>query len=171
MNTKEYQREAIKFATFGEEMENEYLALGLSGEVGEVLNKLKKVIRDNGGQLTEDAARHIALEIGDVLWYVATIAQAQKIELSFDTHEKENVSLQGAIKFGMELQYQSFRVSDDLVGDRPCYPPNRLFTICSWLEIMSNYAGYTLEEVADMNIQKLTDRKNRGKIGGSGDDR
>lgn len=31
--------------------------------------------------------------------------------------------------------------------------------------------GYTLTEVADANIQKLSSRFERGKIGGSGDDR
>lgn len=171
MNINEYQKEAIKFAAFGNKMENEYLALGLSGEVGEVLNKLKKVIRDDGGQLTEDAARHIALEIGDVLWYVATIAHKEETSLFFAPRPKENVSLQEAIKFGMEVAYQSFRTSDDLIGGRVALSSNRLLVICSSLELLSNFAGYTLEEVADMNIQKLTDRQNRGKIGGSGDDR
>lgn len=171
MNIKEYQKEAIKFATFGNKMENEYLALGLSGEVGEVLNKLKKVIRDDDGQLMEDAARHIALEVGDVLWYVVTIAHKEKIRLLFTPHKKKNVPLKDAITFGMEVMYQSFRTSDDLVDGRLSFPPNRLLVICSALELLSNFAGYTLEEVADMNIQKLTDRKNRGKIGGSGDDR
>lgn len=171
MNIKDFQKEAIKFAAFGNKMENEYLALGLSGEVGEVLNKLKKIIRDDDGQLTEDAARHIALEVGDVLWYVVTIAHKEKIRLLFTQHKKENVSLQEAIKFGMEVAYQSFRTSDDLIGGRVALPPIRLLVICSSLELLSNFAGYTLEEVADMNIQKLTDRKNRGKIGGSGDDR
>jgi len=171
MNVKEYQKEAIKFAAFGDKMGNEYLALGLSGEVGEVLNKLKKIIRDDGGQLKEDAARHIALEVGDVLWYVVTIAHKEKIRLVFTPRKKEVVSLQDAIKFGMEVAYQSVRTSDDLVGGRLNFPTNRLYVICMMLELLSNFAGYTLEEVAEMNIQKLTDRKNRGKIGGSGDDR
>ena len=31
--------------------------------------------------------------------------------------------------------------------------------------------GYTLSEIAEMNIEKLADRKEKGKLKGSGDDR
>ena len=31
--------------------------------------------------------------------------------------------------------------------------------------------GYTLSEITDLNIDKLSSRKERGKLGGSGDDR
>lgn len=34
-----------------------------------------------------------------------------------------------------------------------------------------NEWGYSLQEAAEMNIEKLTDRKNRGVIRGSGDNR
>ncbi|MCM1075975.1 MAG: nucleoside triphosphate pyrophosphohydrolase family protein [Roseburia sp.] len=37
--------------------------------------------------------------------------------------------------------------------------------------VLSHDLGFTLEEVAQMNIDKLKSRKERGKIGGSGDNR
>lgn len=82
--------------------------LGLAGETGEVCEKFKKVLRDKGGEMSEADKDEIVKELGDVLWYVATI---------------------------------------------------------------SRYMGVSLEEVAEKNIAKLEDRKERGRLRGSGDNR
>jgi len=55
-----------------------YYGLGLTGEAGEVADKLKKTYRV-GGVVNE---RDIALELGDVLWYLATIARMLNMTLS-----------------------------------------------------------------------------------------
>jgi NTP pyrophosphatase (non-canonical NTP hydrolase) len=52
-----------------------YPALGLVGEAGEVANKVKKIMRDYGGEITPEKAYEIAQEIGDVLWYCAALAE------------------------------------------------------------------------------------------------
>ena len=82
--------------------------LGLIGESGEIAEKVKKLIRDKSGRLTDDDKKELAKEIGDVLWYVNSI--------------------------GHEL-------------------------------------GYTLDEIAQMNLDKVLSRKDRGVIEGSGDNR
>jgi NTP pyrophosphatase (non-canonical NTP hydrolase) len=51
-----------------------YDGLGL-GEAGEVQGKIKKIIRDDGGFITEKAKDEIAKELGDLLWYVASMCQ------------------------------------------------------------------------------------------------
>ncbi len=51
-----------------------YTTLGLAGEAGEIPNKVKKIIRDDGGILTDEKRQAILDEIGDVLWYVARLA-------------------------------------------------------------------------------------------------
>lgn len=51
-----------------------YPTLGLTGEAGEVSDKVKKVIRDNGGHLTPERTMAILLELGDVLWYISALA-------------------------------------------------------------------------------------------------
>jgi len=51
-----------------------YTALGLAGEAGEVSNKVSKVIRDDAQHLTKHARAAIADELGDTLWYAASVA-------------------------------------------------------------------------------------------------
>lgn len=46
-----------------------YCLVGMAGEVGEVMNKWGKVIRDQNKQWTEEQAQDFAKEIGDVLWF------------------------------------------------------------------------------------------------------
>ncbi len=48
--------------------------LGLVGESGEIAEKFKKIIRDKKGILSEEDKAEIVKEIGDVLWYITTIA-------------------------------------------------------------------------------------------------
>ena len=50
-----------------------YVGLGL-GEVGEVQGKIKKVLRDDKGVLTDEARAAIAAEVGDSLWYLTRCA-------------------------------------------------------------------------------------------------
>jgi NTP pyrophosphatase (non-canonical NTP hydrolase) len=52
----------------GTDREMMYLGLGLGGEAGEVLEKIKKAYRD--GQFDNDA---LAKEIGDVYWYLGQL--------------------------------------------------------------------------------------------------
>jgi len=84
-----------------------YDGLGL-GEAGEVQGKIKKIIRDNGGKLTPEARDGIKDELGDTLWYIASMCQT---------------------------------------------------------------LGITLSDVAESNIKKLHDRRARGVLEGSGDNR
>ena len=51
-----------------------YDGLGL-GEAGEVQGKIKKIIRDSGGVITDKDRTEIAKELGDCLWYIASMCQ------------------------------------------------------------------------------------------------
>ena len=48
--------------------------LGLAGESGEVVEKIKKLLRDKRGMLEESDKADILRELGDVLWYVNAVA-------------------------------------------------------------------------------------------------
>lgn len=54
-----------------------YPLIGLSGEVGELQNKLKKVLRDNKPLARDE----INLELGDILWYVSELASIFSMSL------------------------------------------------------------------------------------------
>lgn len=56
--------------------------LGLAGESGEVADKVKKILRDKGGDFTDEDKGEIAKELGDVLWYIANVALYLDIPLS-----------------------------------------------------------------------------------------
>lgn len=51
-----------------------YLALGLGGETGEVQEKIKKIFRDKAGVVSPEDREEIIKELGDVLWYMARLA-------------------------------------------------------------------------------------------------
>ena len=112
-----YMDQAMDFAVYNRFGFNDifYPAMGLAGEAGEIANKVKKLMRDEGVDWTSDdvyeqldyeTARDIAAECGDCLWYIAALV---------------------------------------------------------------NDLGYSLEEVAHMNIEKLSGRRRRGVIKGKGD--
>ena len=78
----EYQEDAIETAISPDNAKILYPTLGLVGEAGEGAEKVKKVIRDEGGVFTEEKKVELAKELGDVLWYIANIAAGIDMELN-----------------------------------------------------------------------------------------
>ena len=109
MDINAYQAAARRTAAYPDVGQNPiYPTLGLTGEAGEVADKVKKVLRDREGVFDEPTREAIKLELGDVLWYVAQL---------------------------------------------------------------SSELGFSLEEVAASNLEKLSSRASRGRLSGSGDQR
>ncbi|MCK9578113.1 nucleoside triphosphate pyrophosphohydrolase family protein [bacterium] len=82
MTFQEYQEEARKTAIYPNLGTNFiYPTLGLVGEAGEVAEKIKKVIRDDNYQISDEKRIEIVKEVGDVLWYIANLSAELGISL------------------------------------------------------------------------------------------
>ncbi len=110
MTLKEYQDQALTtMLSTGDDFKDLlHWVLGINGEAGEVAEKVKKIIRDKNGVISDEDKKELAKELGDVLWYLAVFAQ---------------------------------------------------------------YLNVPLDEIAQSNLDKLQSRKQRGVLGGSGDNR
>lgn len=76
-----------------------YPALGLAEEAGEVCGKIKKLIRDDNGILTEKHREDIKKELGDVLFYVAS--QCWELGINMSEAAQSNIDkIQGRMKRG-----------------------------------------------------------------------
>jgi len=60
-----------------------YTVLGLANEAGEVAGKLKKLLRDWDGEITEEShfVEDVKAELGDVLWYLASVCSELELDL------------------------------------------------------------------------------------------
>lgn len=75
MELNKYQKQAVSTAIYGAGVQIVYPALGLCGEAGEVAEKVKKVLRDNNGEFTDEKKIEIKKELGDVMWYISAISR------------------------------------------------------------------------------------------------
>lgn len=66
-----------------------YAGLGL-GEAGECQNKIKKIMRDNNGVVTDEIREAIKGEIGGLLWYASQVARA--LQIPFDDCATYNIA-------------------------------------------------------------------------------
>ena len=164
MTFEEYQKEAVSYRV-GTADNEEYLALGLIEEVGEAAGKLAKRRRD--GVWDEKA---FIKELGDILWFVANLADYHD---DADIHEALKDCF-AYTKLDIKQDYNDMRylaqfavlVATDDTDDYALYESTVI-----WLESIANAFGYTLEQVAEINLAKLRDRQARGQIHGNGDER
>lgn len=119
MNFSEYQNNAkktIQDYTKGKDVNNIVPFLGLIGEAGSVISELKKSLRD-GSNYTNYKSK-LQEELGDVLWYISTIATENDLSL-------ESIATQNLIKikdrFELE-QSENFIVYDENYPEAEQFP-------------------------------------------------
>ena len=89
MELNHYQETARATAVYADRHRVIYPALGLASEAGEVAGKIKKVLRDQGGDFDQAPIAAIKDELGDVLWYLAILAR--DLGLSLDDIASANL--------------------------------------------------------------------------------
>src|SRR3954471_580380 len=82
MELSDYQDQSRATAVYPQAGDNLlYPTLGLCGEAGEVAEKIKKMIRDDAGVLSDERRAALSKELGDVLWYLAQLATEADLDL------------------------------------------------------------------------------------------
>src|SRR4051812_46548366 len=91
MTLDEYQKKALRTVISSESEFKDLLhwVLGINGEAGEIAEKVKKIIRDKGGDVSAADKAEMAKEVGDVLWYLAVFAH--HLGVSFDDVAQQNL--------------------------------------------------------------------------------
>ena len=162
MTFEEYQKEAVKFRL--ESANNDdYLTLGFIAEVGEAAGKLAKQIRD--GEFDEKA---FIKELGDILWFVANLADFYDKE--YDSEYSKALAKAKCFDYRLKPE-EDWKLLLQLTS-MCCnvYEYSPLDIVYSIAELAAKF-GYTLEQVAEINLAKLRSRANRGVIQGNGDER
>ena len=102
MTLEEYQKKSRETALYAdnEVFKNSpiiYPTLGLAGESGEVVDKIKKILRNKNGDFTAEDKKDLEKELGDVLWYLSQITT--ELGLSLDSIAFTNIEkLQSRLK-------------------------------------------------------------------------
>lgn len=83
MTLDDYQTAALRTAGPKDKKDELFhLLLGLCGEAGEIAEKAKKIVRDQGSDFSTWDREDIVKELGDVMWHVAVLADYFNISLN-----------------------------------------------------------------------------------------
>ncbi len=90
MTFKEYQKLSRETAIYQDLNKNFiYPTLGLAGETGEVVEIIKKIIRDKNKLINKKIRLELTKELGDVLWYLSQLAA--ELDISLDEIASKNI--------------------------------------------------------------------------------
>ena len=155
MNLSDYQARALETA-LPTALEFAYLTPMIMSEVGEMYGKIAKAVRDEWTD--EKLKQELTKEYGDVCWGVAVLLH--KMGLHEETH-------------GERVCEEPLVMITDMAVD--IFANLQLHVVAElWAVLRDNaekITGSTLDQVLEANLAKLADRKQRGVIGGSGDER
>lgn len=89
MDLRDYSKKALEVKLYGGDEISPlfsnltHLCLGLGGECGELLEKIKKQIRDKKCELSEKDKELISKELGDIIWYWSAICDELQLDPNY----------------------------------------------------------------------------------------
>lgn len=186
MNFSFYQDKALETALYPNINNNIlYPILGLMGESGEVIGKIKKMIRDDSGLMTSDRRAAIKDELGDLLWYCAAICHEGNLNMEtlyvLAKASLTNIESMDIFRLNLRLFQQIAHMS--ILVEQSIFMPategvdvleplasDMVVILATIIEICTACA-LDIEQVAQLNLEKLVSRQERGVLQGSGDNR
>lgn len=192
MNYNEYQTLAATTAIYKNPII--YPSLGILNELEELMSKMIDFFSDSKPGFLDE----LLYELGDVFWYVANLSREVGIDLS-DLFNDKNPSYLCLLKTVKDLKDGSNNedilmgisailwmpvgkiqgIAKKILRDGPDYLTEEkkevivssLSGLCDLLMVICNVFGLNIEKAMEMNIDKLSSRKERGVITGDGDHR
>lgn len=168
MNLSDYQARALETA-LPTALTPEYLVPGLVAEVGELFGVQAKAVRDDWDE--EQIKTALVKEYGDVAWFAAVLIHEYRevIKISETVYLYPGSSRADAMNLLMEHATALSEDHSDSFSVDVRYEANQIWRLLE--ENSEKITGSSFDEVLEANLAKLADRKERGVIGGSGDER
>jgi hypothetical protein len=183
LNWNEYQQQALTTAIYPLKRELEYTTFGLCSEIGEVgLAYLDGKLNEWG--FSNKLAQNVLKEAGDGYWYIAAVADALNVPLqhivdnytagvgAYPSRGYTVVQLNGAAAEIAGVVKKAIRDNDGFLTDAGQEKIKK--HLGETLVLLNNLVelfGSSPEGVTAANLNKLADRKARGVLQGSGDNR
>ena len=157
VNFDTYLKFTDTVAIYPAEVDLPYATLGLNGEPGELAGQLSEVVAKmlmTSEGTAVDEKRETLFQLNELLKRIAKIsAEAEKFKKALRKGEKKVYPLKPLTQ--EERQAMALELGDSLW----------------YVARVAKHLGYSLSDIAKMNVDKLTSRKARNVLHGSGDNR
>lgn len=194
-----YQAFVAETAIFPNDRGIQYCVTKLNGEIGEFNAKVANAIGVGVGftdyyfeSLPPGARMPMIMELGDITWYVTALARQLDISLRDIANSWPNEEYQDGVTFIGQALYMSgyggeiAEVTGKMIRDSGSDGTNTSFLqsvtyrqkihvalvrLLAVLQSLASTMNYSFEDVINVNVEKLSSRRARGVLTGSGDNR
>jgi NTP pyrophosphatase (non-canonical NTP hydrolase) len=185
LTLQSYQTTAAKTDRIRKTHSLDFLLLGLFGEVGTLMDEVKKKQRDTRSYVGYEHS--VIEELGDVLWYLSTIASHSNLKLNAIARSACGESIEDFTESGTDVHFDELQPQHNLPLKTPTSKfertllrlvsaigelatahstgnltdenlGNRISNIFGMLLEAANQAEVTLERAATENLEKIIDR-------------